>query len=216
MKTVSLTLARGGSKGIPRKNLISINNKPLIYYTINNSKQSGVDETWISTEDEEIKQVSLNLDARVIDRPPEMSEDTSKCEDALIHFAKNVDFDILVFIQNTSPLVKPEHIKLGISKVKSGEYDSVFSVYKEHWLPRWTTKCKPIEWETNKRPRRQEVPEVYVENGAFYITTKKALLQTGIRYSGKIGVVEMPFSRSFQIDTLDEAELINKIMSCNK
>ena len=60
MKTVSLTLARGGSKGIPRKNLISINNKPLIYYTINNSKQSGVDETWISTEDEEIKQVSLN------------------------------------------------------------------------------------------------------------------------------------------------------------
>jgi CMP-N,N'-diacetyllegionaminic acid synthase len=216
MKTVSLTLARGGSKGIPRKNLISINNKPLLYYTINNSKLSGVDETWISTEDEEIKQVSLGLGAKVIDRPSHMSEDTSKCEEALMHFAENVNFDILVFLQNTSPLLKPEDIKLGISKVKSGEYDSVFSAYREHWLPRWTTNCKPIEWETAKRPRRQDVSEVYVENGAFYITTKKALLQSGIRYSGKIGVVEMPFSRSFQIDTFDEAELINKIVSFEK
>jgi len=216
MKTVSLTLARGGSKGIPRKNLFSINNKPLLYYTINNSKLSGVDETWISTEDEEIKQVSLDLGAKVIDRPAHMSEDTSKCEEALMHFAENVNFDILVFLQNTSPLLKPEDIKLGISKVKSGEYDSVFSAYREHWLPRWTTNCKPIEWETAKRPRRQDVSEVYVENGAFYITTKKALLQSGIRYSGKIGVVEMPFSRSFQIDTFDEAELINKIVSFEK
>lgn len=216
MKTVSLTLARGGSKGIPRKNLISINNKPLLYYTINNSKLSGVDETWISTEDEEIKQVSLGLGAKVIDRPTHMSKDTSKCEEALMHFAENVNFDILVFLQNTSPLLKPEDIKLGISKVKSGEYDSVFSAYREHWLPRWTTNCKPIEWETAKRPRRQDVSEVYVENGAFYITTKKALLQSGIRYSGKIGVVEMPFSRSFQIDTFDEAELINKIVSFEK
>ncbi len=216
MKTVSLTLARGGSKGIPRKNLISINNKPLLYYTINNSKLSGVDETWISTEDEEIKQVSLGLGAKVIDRPTHMSKDTSRCEEALMHSAENVNFDILVFLQNTSPLLKPEDIKLGISKVKTGEYDSVFSVYREHWLPRWTTNCKPIEWETAKRPRRQDVSEVYVENGAFYITTKKALLQSGIRYSGKIGVVEMPFSRSFQIDTFDEAELINKIVSFEK
>ena len=216
MKIVSLTLARGGSKGIPRKNLISIDNKPLIYYTINNSKESGVAETWISTEDEEIKQVSLSLGAKVIDRPPEMSKDTSKCEEALVHFAKSINFDILVFMQNTSPLVSPEDIKLGISKVKSGQYDSVFSAYREHWLPRWTVNCKPIQWETNKRPRRQEVSEVYVENGAFYITTKKALLQSGIRYSGKVGVVEMPFSRSFQIDTLDEAELISKIVSFNK
>jgi len=136
MKTVSLTLARGGSKGIPRKNLISINNKPLLYYTINNSKLSGVDETWISTEDEEIKQVSLGLGAKVIDRPTHMSKDTSRCEEALMHFAENVNFDILVFLQNTSPLLKPEDIKLGISKVKTGEYDSVFSVYREHSLPR--------------------------------------------------------------------------------
>tara|TARA_R110002074_G_scaffold393424_2_gene579823 strand:- start:1952 stop:2599 length:648 start_codon:yes stop_codon:yes gene_type:complete len=212
MKIVSLILARGGSKGIPRKNLIPLNGKPLLYYSITNSQKAKVNETWVSTEDDEMKKISLSYGAKVLDRPSEMSKDTSKCEEALLHFAANVDFDILVFIQNTSPLVNPEEINDGIRKVKSGEFDSVFSAYLEHWVPRWSTDITPIEWKTSARPRRQQKPEVYVENGAFYITTRKNLLESGVRYSGKIGVVEMPASRSFQIDTLDEAKLIEKLM----
>jgi CMP-N-acetylneuraminic acid synthetase len=212
MKVVSLTLARAGSKGITRKNLISLNKKPLIYYSISNSKKANVDEVWVSTDDKEIKEISLKYGAEVIDRPTQISKDTSKCEEALMHFAVNVDFDILVFIQNTSPLVKPEDINKGIAKVRSGEYDSIFSAYLEHWTPRWTTDIKPIGWDPSTRPRRQEKEEVYVENGAFYITTREKLLSSGVRYSGKIGIVEMPFSRSFQIDTLDEANLIERLM----
>ena len=212
MKVVSLTLARAGSKGIIRKNLISLNKKPLLYYSISNSKKANVDEVWISTDDKEMKEVSLKYGAEVIDRPAEISKDTSKCEEALIHFAANVDFDILVFIQNTSPLVRPEDINEGIAKVKSGEYDSMFSAYLEHWTPRWTTDIKPIDWDPSTRPRRQEKEEVYVENGAFYITTREKLLSSGVRYSGKIGIVEMPLSRSFQVDTLDEANLIERLM----
>ena len=212
MKIVSLILARGGSKGIPRKNLIPLNGKPLLYYSITNSLKAEVNETWVSTEDSEMKKTSLRYGAKVLDRPLEISTDTSKCEEALLHFAANVDFDILVFIQNTSPLVSPEEINNGIRKVKSGEFDSVFSAYLEHWVPRWSTDITPIGWNTSARPRRQQKPEVYVENGAFYITTRKNLLESGIRYSGKIGIVEMPFSRSFQIDTIDEARLIEKLM----
>jgi len=212
MKIVSLILARGGSKGIPRKNLIPLNGKPLLYYSITNSLKAEVNETWVSTEDSEMKKTSLRYGAKVLDRPLEISTDTSKCEEALLHFAANVDFDILVFIQNTSPLVSPEEINNGIRKVKSGEFDSVFSAYLEHWVPRWSTDITPIGWNTSARPRRQQKPEVYVENGAFYITTRKNLLESGIRYSGKIGIVEMPFSRSFQIDTIDEAKLIEKLM----
>jgi len=212
MKIVSLILARGGSKGIPRKNLIPLNGKPLLYYSITNSLKAEVNETWVSTEDSEMKKTSLRYGAKVLDRPLEISTDTSKCEEALLHFAANVDFDILVFIQNTSPLVSPEEINNGVRKVKSGEFDSVFSAYLEHWVPRWSTDITPIGWNTSARPRRQQKPEVYVENGAFYITTRQNLLESGVRYSGKIGIVEMPFSRSFQIDTIDEARLIEKLM----
>tara|TARA_B100000287_G_C20642640_1_gene784067 strand:- start:1102 stop:1764 length:663 start_codon:yes stop_codon:yes gene_type:complete len=212
MKIVSITLARGGSKGVPRKNLFPLNGKPLIYYAINASKNSNVHETWVSTEDEEISKVSKMYGAEVIKRPLNMAADDSKCESALLHFAENVDFDILVYIQTTSPMVLKEDINRGISMIQSGYYDSVFSVCKEHWIPRWTLDVKPIDWNTKHRPRRQSIEPKYVENGAFYITTKNNLLKSGLRYSGKIGVVEMPFSRSFQVDTEDELKVIEKLI----
>ena len=95
---------------------------------------------------------------------------------------------------------------------ESSNYDSVFSVYKEHWAPKWTEDIKPIQWKINDRPMRQEKKEEYVENGAFYITKKKQFLESSLRYSGKIGIVEMPNYRSFQVDTLDDLELIRKLL----
>ena len=212
MKVVSVTLARGGSKGIPRKNLISIQGRPLIAFTIANARGAAVDEIWVSTNDDEIEKVCDRFGARVLRRPDEISEDTSKCEDALIHFANEVDFDILVFIQNTSPLVTPADIDKGIELVKSGQYDSVFSAYREHWTGRWSLDMTPLNWDPTSRPRRQTMPETLVENGAFYVTTRETLLKTKLRYGGKVGVVEMPYSRSFQIDTEDEVELIKRLV----
>ena len=92
------------------------------------------------------------------------------------------------------------------------EYDSVFSSYREHWIPRWTLDSKPIDWDIYDRPRRQDVDESYVENGSFYITTKENLLRSNLRYSGKIGVVEMPLGESFQIDTMEDLNFIKKII----
>ena len=100
MKIVSLTLARGGSKGVPRKNITPLNGKPLISYVINAAKASKIDETWVSTEDKEIAEVAKSYGALVVDRPPELALDDAKCEHSLLHFAKNVDFDLLVYIQN--------------------------------------------------------------------------------------------------------------------
>ena len=134
-KIVSVILARGGSKGIPQKNIVDINGQPLISYTIETSINSNVSKTWVSTDDDEIKSISLKYGAKVLDRPLKYATDISKSEDALLHFANNVDFDILVFIQPTSPLLKPKYINEGIKMID--QYDSVFSVYKEHWLPRW-------------------------------------------------------------------------------
>lgn len=212
MKIVSLTLARGGSKGLPRKNLALLQGRPLIYYAIEASKTSKVDQTWVSTEDKEIASVSLSLGASVIDRPDDLATDTSKCEESLLHFAENVDFDIIVFIQTTSPLVTSEDINKGIDLLQTGDYDSVFSVTEEHWVPKWTKDMTPINWDHFKRPRRQEMETTFIENGAFYITTKNFLLKHKNRYGGNIGYVEIPLSRSFQIDSLEELELIGKLL----
>ena len=214
MKIVSLILARGGSKGIPNKNIIDLNGKPLIQYSINASNKSQSNETWVSTDSPKIKDMSKTLGAYVIDRPAKLAQDTSQSEDAILHFCNTVEFDILVFIQPTSPLLQSQDINKGLDLLlaKEEQYDSVFSVYKEHWIPRWNSRIEPINWDPQKRPRRQDVQETYVENGAFYITSKTNLVQSKLRYSGKKGFIEMPLSRSFQIDTHEDLELMKKLL----
>ena len=213
MKIVSVILARGGSKGIPNKNIIDLNGKPLISYTIEASQKSNVNSTWVSTDCPKIKTISEKLNANVIDRPKKISGDLSKSEEALLHFAKKIDFDILVFIQPTSPLLKSEDINKGIQTLTEDKNcNSVFSVYKQHWLPRWSLNLRPLDWDTNNRPMRQEANDEYVENGAFYITRKNDLLASKLRYSGLKKVVIMPYLRSFQIDTLEDLSLIKGLL----
>ena len=140
MKIVRLITARGGSKGIPRKNLTEIAGKPLISYAIEASIKSTVDETWVSTEDEEISTVSKLYGARVMKRPANLSNDIIMPDAALCHFAEKINFDILVFIQPTSPLIKEYYIDEGLKEMKIGGYDSLLSVHKTHWLPKWINK----------------------------------------------------------------------------
>ena len=217
MKTVSVILARGGSKGIPKKNIIDIDGKPLIAYAIQSSINSKVSETWVSTDDKDIAAEAENYGAKILWRPAELSTDTSTSESALLHFADNVNFDMLVFIQPTSPLLLSEDINSGLELMNKN--DSVFSAYKEHWYPRWTKEnilgtevSMADDWNIHKRPRRQDVKEKYVENGAFYITTRKNLLQSGLRYSKNIGIFEMPFYRSFQVDTQEDLMIITDLL----
>ena len=130
-----------------------------------------------------------------------------------MHFSKKIDFDILVFIQPTSPLLKSEDINQGIKLLlNDNKCSSVFSVYKQHWLPKWSLDIEPLNWDVKNRPMRQEVDEEYIENGAFYITKKNDLLNSKLRYSGKKNVVIMPYLRSFQIDTLDDLNLIEGLL----
>jgi len=214
MKTVALILARGGSKGIPNKNITPLKDKPLLSYVISAAKKSKCDETWVSTNSCEIKKIAELYGANVLERPDNISDDFSQSEDALKHFSDHIDYSLLVFIQPTSPLLISTDINEGINLInsKDNNYDSVFSVYKEHWIPRWTKDIKPINWNISSRPMRQEKEDKYVENGAFYITTKEQFLKSQKRYGGNIGIVEMPNYRSFQIDTLDDLKLVEKLL----
>ena len=212
MKTVSLILARGGSKGIPNKNITNINGRPLIDYVIQSSNSSDCHETWVSTNCKEIKNISIKSGAKVIDRPEEISTDNSKNEEAIAHFLENVDCDIIVSIQPTSPLILPQDINNGISLVKNFDCDSCFSATEKHWTPHWDHNIEPIEWYPENRPFRQQKPITYEENGAFYVTTKENFNRTKLRYGGNVMPAIIPLARSFQIDSLEDLELVNIIV----
>ena len=135
MKIKSLITARGNSKSIPNKNILDINNKPLIAYSIEASKGSDVIETWVSTDCKKIKDISLKYGAMVIERPEELATDLILNEPSLIHFAEEVDFDFLIFIQPTSPFIKSKYINQGIKLMLTGKYDSVFTATKNIGCP---------------------------------------------------------------------------------
>ncbi len=211
MKIVSLIPARKGSKGIPNKNLVSLCGKPLISYAIQASKQSLVEETWVSSDSDEILEVSKNLGAKTIKRPAELSNDKSTSESALLHFAENVDFETLVFIQCTAPLIKFEDINQGLKKIV--KFDSILSVSETHQMF-WDANG-PL-YDINNRTRRQNSVKKYIETGSFFITSKKNLLKHKNRLSGNIGFVEIPRYRSFDIDCYDDIKLVESIMNSKK
>ena len=189
-------------------NLIDLCGKPLIQYSIEASINSLVEETWVSSDSDEILEISKNLGAKTIKRPKELSEDNSTSESALLHFAKNTDFDILVFIQCTAPFVKSNDINQGIEKMRS--FDSVVSVTETTQLF-WDSNG-PL-YDINNRLRRQNSVKRYLETGSFFITTKKKLMEFNNRLSGNIGFVEIPKFRSFDIDDYNDLRLVKAIIN---
>ena len=149
-------------------------------------------------------------------RPDQLANDIIMPDDSLIHFADNEDFDILVFIQPTSPMIKKEYIDGAISMLLTDGYDSIFTAHKYHWLPEWlcvANTCTSVGWDVNARPRRQDIGQnIYIENGMFYITTRESLLETKLRYGGRIGMFEIPLLDSFQVDTQEDLDLIRKLI----
>jgi len=212
MNVVTIIPARGGSKGIVKKNIIEINGKPLLYFSVEASLNSNVNSTFVCTDDDEIRDTALKLGSKVLMRPSYLADDVIMPDPSLLYFASKVEFDILVFIQPTSPLIKKEYINQGIDMIKSGKYDSVFTVTEEHWLPRWNSKIQPINWDINDRPRRQDMPLNFIENGMMYITKRETLLKTKLRYGGTMGFVKIPLKESFQLDSLEDLNLLKKIL----
>jgi CMP-N,N'-diacetyllegionaminic acid synthase len=215
MKSVALIPARGGSKRIPQKNITNLHGKPLIAWSIETAKKCDlIDEVWVSTDCEEIAEVSKKYGAAVIDRPPQLAGDTASSESALMHFAESetTSFDILVFIQATSPLTQPKHLQCGIELIKQNKCDSTLSV-SEDLRFYWNSNRSPINYSLSHRPFSQEKEKWYKETGAFYITKKDALLSSKCRLSGKIEFVVVPELYSWEIDTYEDFEIVSLIMS---
>ncbi len=204
---VAFIPARGGSKGIPKKNLKLIKNKPMIEYNIEAALKSNVDEVWVSSDNKEILDVSKKAGAKVFKRPKNISTDISTSEQALVHFAKKIKFNKLIFLQATCPLTIPEDINQCLEKLD--HHDSVITV-SETTQNIWFGK-KP-QYDIKNRKRRQEKNKVYIETGAIFATYRKFLLKYNNRISGNVGFVEVPKKRSIDIDDYEDLYIVEKLI----
>jgi len=210
-KIVAIIPARGGSKGIPKKNLVPVNGNPLLYYSINACLSSKlVDETWVSSDDDAILDYSISLGANGLKRPAAFCKDTSSSESALIHFADCVSFDTMLFVQATSPLISCDIITSALTYYNENPgLDSLVSGHIDHGF--WWSNGNPL-FDPLKRPTRQQQGNLYKESGMFYITSRNALLETGCRYSGKAEIYPIDKLSALEIDTEEDLKLIELIM----
>ena len=226
-KVHSIILAREGSKGIKNKNLIKVNNKPLIFWTIIQSiKSKKIDEVWVSSDSKKILTISKKLGAKVIKRPKKFSNDNSSSESAWLHAIKeiksiNIKKDIIIAPQVTSPMRDSKDFDRAINQFKTKKLDSLFSGFFFETYFSWRYNKKKIlpSYNLNKRPRMQKLFKNIVENGSFYVFRVNKFLKKKNRLFGKIGCFIMNKENSFQIDEKDDLkffEFISKKVKSTK
>jgi len=203
--------ARGGSKGIHRKNLVNLNGRPLIAYSIESALNSKyIDSVVVSTDDEEIAKVSTSYGANVIKRPAELAGDTSVIVEAILHALLNInqEYDFVILLQPTSPLRLSEHIDNAVELLDEKGFTSLVSIspVNDHpLLVREREMDGTLKKVISQRSsvRRQEMPLYFRINGAIYINRVSELNQNSNLNDNKVGYV-MPKENSIDIDdTID-------------
>ena len=229
MKILVVIPARGGSKGIKDKNIIDVCGKPLIQYSIDQSlelkKISLVNEIIISTDSQKIAEIGRKLGANVpFLRPESISGDKAKSIDFILHAInyyeeKNIFFDAVLLLQPTSPMRDGKLLESAIKLFKEGKSDSLISCYKEEYindLVMYKSKVGnvliPLNEKHNKGVRRQDHGDVFVRNGAIYLTSVKYLKETEQIISDYPLLIEMRKSQPINIDTLEDLEILKRAL----
>lgn len=219
---VAFIPVRGGSKSIPLKNIKPICSKPLVYWTVKAAVQcDNIDIVYVATDSDIIRETVSSFDfdkAIVIDRSAESASDTASTESAMLEFAENYDFDNIVLIQATSPLLTSEDLDRGFEIFNEPDTDSVISVVKQYrfnWKINDDGTVTPTNYNFYHRPRRQEFDGYLVENGAFYITSKNDLLTSQNRISKNVKPCIMNEDTFFEIDEPSDWVIIEALMKKN-
>jgi len=220
MSIYAIIPARGGSKGIKNKNLKKIGGRSLIEIAVSESmKSTYVDEVIVSTDCEDIAQEAIRFGAKIIFRPSNISGDTSSSESAIIHALNNLGSlglelpELTVFVQATSPFNNSLYIDGTCMHLINNDADSCFSAsmfYHFLWKMEGGTMT-PINHTIEYRPRRQEINNCFVENGAIYVFKSIDFLKNKMRFFGKIVMYEMTTLDSFEIDEPIDIRLANMI-----
>ena len=215
LKRCGLILARGGSKGIPRKNLMVLNGKTLLQHVIDAAKESGLEHVYVSTEDDEIKKHCIQMGVKVHDRPIELSTDLTTDYPCIREFLLNVndDFDYVVHLRATAPQITATIINDAIEYFEKyyGNFDSMRSVIRAQQSPfkMWRLneehQLSPIvDGTTLHSAPRQILPTVYFQNACVDIIKATTILKKDSIIGDKCLAYVMDDLHDVDIDTYDD------------
>lgn len=232
MKILGLIPARGGSKGVPRKNIRSLGGRPLLDWTIKAALMvTELDRIVVSTEDSEIAEIAVASGGEVpFLRPDHLATDEAKSIDVVQHVLRGLasegnTFDAVCLLQPTTPFRSPELIRKALKKFASGRYSGLVSVKEvpSHFHPNWTfitdenDFLEPAQGPGSVISRRQDLPRAYIRDGAIYIT-KTETIESGSFFGDRLGYLANDDDFKVNIDTMKdwkEAERIAKFIQNN-
>ena len=216
--------ARGGSKRLPRKNILDLCGKPLIAYTIEAAlKSKYIDKVIVSSDDEEILNISKKIGADIIKRPIDLANDTATTFDAIKHTIENVEkYDYIVLLQPTSPLRNEKHIDEAMELLEKKKADAIVSVCEMEHSPLWSNTL-PKDGNMNNflkdeilNKRSQDLEKYYRLNGAIYICKTDKLLENKSFFL-KDNIFAYIMDREYSIDIDEEIDFkIAEVLMKNK
>jgi len=228
LKVLSIIPARGGSKGVPRKNIKDLNGKPLIAYSIESSLESSfIDITVVTSEDEEIIQVSKKLGADVIYRPKELASDAASTMPVVKHaldklLSRGKSFDIVIVLQPTSPLRDSDTIDKAFKLFTEQDADALISVTEldiEVFKSFVINKDGYLSGAINSKypfTRRQDLPKAYLANGAIYMIKTKVFNENKTLITDKTVPFIMKKENSVNIDTQEDFNRASELLRVKK
>ena len=225
MKFPAIIPARGGSKGIPGKNIKHLAGKPLLAHSIEAALQAKtVQRVLVSTDDQAIAEVALAYGAEVIQRPAEISGDMASSESALLHVLKTLQeqegqlADLFIFLQCTCPLTLPQDIDGTVQALLESQADNAFAAAPSHyllWAKTHEGDMVGINHNKNNRVMRQQCHNQFIETGAVYAIRTAGFLAAQARFFGKTVSYEMPKERYCDIDLPVDFLLAEQLLAWN-
>lgn len=209
-KTIAIIPARGGSKRLPNKNILSLGGIPLLVHSILYAQQNNdiIDEVYVSTDDVAIKKIALEYGAKVIDRPENLSGDFEPTVSVLKHVLEIIERDVdhLILLQATNPLRPQELLKDAFEVYQKGDYDSLFTVSRNHQKLGKIVDDKFCPFNYAIGQRSQDLEPLYFENGLLYISKVSLILDNIIISENAFPLEVNHIFATVDIDTQDDLD----------
>ncbi|WP_162794687.1 acylneuraminate cytidylyltransferase, partial [Nonomuraea lactucae] len=213
MRVLAVVPARGGSAGVPLKNLAKVGGVPLVTRAVRACQRAElIDAVVVSTDHAGIAEVARESGALVVDRPEELSGATASSESAVLHAldALGSEPEVVVLVQCTSAFIDPADLSEAVRRVLDGEADSVVSGLPTHEFL-WTAAGSGINHDPAFRPRRQDREPHFRENGAFYAMRASGLREHGHRFFGTVAVQPVSPQHAIEVDEPVDLELVRAL-----
>jgi len=219
-KTIAIIPARGSSKRLPGKNILTLGDMPLLAHSIRYAKSNStiIDEVYVSTDDEQIKNVALAYGAKVIDRPASISGDLEPTVSSLQHVLNSIDADVenVILLQPTNPLRPIDLLSQCFQKYLDNNADSLFTVTQNHHKLGKIHNDVFVAFNYEIGQRSQDLEPLFFENGLLYISKSKLLLEGKIMSEKAVPYIVNHVFANVDIDTKEDFEYAEYLLNKNK